>query len=176
MSDSLLETPIFSVEKVPFVKKDKTYSHYRLLSKDWVNVLPITCDNKAVLIRQYRSGSGSDTLELPGGIVEDSEKKDLTMTAYRELEEETGYRSNKILSLGSSFANPAIQNNKIHFFLALACAFCPKESRQHFPDESEDIKVELYKTSELEDLVRYGRIQNSLGCLGIMLSLKYLNK
>ncbi|HXN40209.1 MAG TPA: NUDIX hydrolase, partial [Myxococcaceae bacterium] len=58
-------------------------------SPEWVNIIPITPEGKVVLIRQFRSGIWSDTLEIPGGMVESGEEP--IDAAKRELEEETGY-------------------------------------------------------------------------------------
>ncbi len=68
--------------------------------------------------------------------------------------------------------NPAIMTNKLHMFLALGCS--PAENRKHFPDEDERIKIEVVPVAELENLVRYGRIDHALACLTIFLAGKYL--
>ena len=41
--------------------------------RPWANVLALTKDNKAVLIKQYRHGVQEVLWELPGGIVDDNE-------------------------------------------------------------------------------------------------------
>jgi len=147
--------------------------YHRLKSVDWVNVLPITPDGHAVLIKQPRVGCETVVLECPGGMVDPGEK-DPTQTAVRELEEETGYTSQRILPLASLFANPAIMNNKCHYFVALNCV--PKAVRDHFPDADEMISVALTPVSELDFLVRTGAINHSLSALCVMLAQKYFTK
>jgi ADP-ribose pyrophosphatase len=174
-----LKTPIFNIEELSFGKKDTSPvypgTYYRVDCPDWVNILALTEQNqKAILIRQYRVGVEKDILETPGGLVEPSESKDPTMTAARELEEETGYSSKNILSLGESFPNPAMQTNRIHFFLALNCM--PPEQRKHFPDLGEDISVELFDVKDLEQMVRYGRIEHCLSAFCVLLAMRHLNK
>ena len=171
-------SPIFNVEEVSLTqnlaspKQDDKY--YRLNCGNWVNILALTDANKkAVLITQYRIGAEKDILETAGGLIETNEVNDPTLAAARELEEETGYTSNNILSLGESFPNPAIQTNKIYFFLALNSVLAKK--RKHHPDPGENIKVHLFETKKLEELVRLGRVEHCLSALCILLSLKYIN-
>ncbi|NTU61658.1 MAG: NUDIX hydrolase, partial [Caldiserica bacterium] len=54
-----------------------------------VVVLPITNENKVVLVSQFRSATGGMLAEVPAGKTEPCE--DLQVAALRELEEETGY-------------------------------------------------------------------------------------
>jgi len=58
------------------------------------------------------------SFELPCGTPED-EGEDVLEAMQRELLEETGYASEEWHSLGSSTANTARQNNRVHSFLAL---------------------------------------------------------
>ena len=165
----LIDAKVFKLEEVKFKESPIHYS--RIVSNDWVNVLPITADKKAVMIKQFSAGVMQYTLEVPGGMF-DGDEKDATMVAARELEEETGYTSMRILPLATLNSNPAILSNKLHMFLALNCQLSP--DRKHFPDESENIEIELVDYKELEGLVRTGRIDHSLSALTIMLALKYL--
>ena len=41
--------------------------------RSWANILAITKDDQAVLIRQYRHGVQGVMWEIPGGVVEDDE-------------------------------------------------------------------------------------------------------
>ena len=52
---------------------------------DWANVVALTPDDKVVMVRQFRFGSQSDSLELPGGVVDAHETP--VQAAARELEE-----------------------------------------------------------------------------------------
>jgi ADP-ribose pyrophosphatase len=163
----------FDVEELDLAIDGKPLSHpyYRLCTPDWVNVLPITRDGKAILIKQERVGPFAPILETPGGVV-DSGEDDVTRAALRELEEETGYTSRRIIPLASLNPNPAIQSNRCHYFMAFDCHV--NETRTHFPDPEELIGVEIVDVRELENLVRLGRINHSLSALCVMLGLKYI--
>jgi ADP-ribose pyrophosphatase len=169
----VLKTHPFNVEELSLSIRGRVLPHpyYRLDCPDWVNVLPITRDNKAILIRQPRAGNMLNVLETPGGVANQGEK-DMTMAAVRELEEETGFTSQRILPLASLNPNPAIMNNMCHFFLALNCELA--NPRTLFPDADEAIDLEVFNADELEHLVRSGQVNHSLSALCIMLAAKYI--
>lgn len=87
---------------------------------DWCNIIAMTPQKQVFLVRQYRHGVNQETIETPSGSME-VEDKTFQDGAERELLEETGYSSNRWISLGRSYANPQLQNNWIHHFLALDC-------------------------------------------------------
>ena len=107
-------------------------------------------------MRQFRFGTWSTTLEIPGGMVDPDE--DPAAAAARELEEETGYRPAQLSKLGVTEPNPAIQNNRLHHFLATGCT----KVHEGAQEESEDIVVELVPAAELDALVRSGAITHAL--------------
>ena len=55
-------------------------------------------DNKVILVKQHRFPHGF-VLEIPAGTLEKGEEP--LNCAFRELEEETGYRAKKMTSEGS---------------------------------------------------------------------------
>lgn len=169
----VLETRPFNVESMDLQVGEKKLSHpyFRLASADWVNVLPITHDGKALLIRQPRAGSLKMVLECPGGVV-DAGERDATMAAARELEEETGYVTQRIMPLARINPNPAIMNNFVNFFVAFDCRL--STDRKHFPDADEAIEIVLVDPSELDGLVRTGQVDHALSALCIMLAGKYV--
>jgi len=86
---------------------------------DWVIVIPVIetpQGKKFVMVRQWRHGSQSLSLEFPGGVCEPGEAP--VDAAAREMLEETGYKSDAVRKIGEFNPNPAIMSNRIHFFLA----------------------------------------------------------
>src|SRR5437660_11367845 len=57
---------------------------------NWVNVIALTPDQQLVMVEQYRHGSDTVELEIPGGMM-DATDASPEITAQRELREETGY-------------------------------------------------------------------------------------
>jgi 8-oxo-dGTP pyrophosphatase MutT (NUDIX family) len=184
MNDSTLKHAILNRTEVfrcrIFRAFENTLSHavtsnetqvYTIGFSDWVNVIPVTADGHIALVRQHRFGTDSITLETPGGAVDPLEK-DLTMAALRELEEETGLTTSRILALPGMFPNPAIQGNRITYFLALDVA--PQDERKHFPDAFEQIELTFLTIAEALQAVRTGRINHALAALGILMAEPYL--
>lgn len=91
-------------------------SYTRLELADWVNVVPLTERHELVAIRQYRHGAGIWTVEVPAGGIRLGE--DPAQAARRELVEETGIDVETLISLGSFMCNAALQNNRVHTYLA----------------------------------------------------------
>ena len=123
---------------------------------DWVNVIALTTDDRVVLVRQFRAGTASVCLEIPGGMVDPGE--DAATAAARELAEETGYRSTRWSLLGTSRPNPAIQNNALHTYLALACI----QTAPPTPEGSEVIEVSTLPLADVQAQLRTGEIDHAL--------------
>jgi ADP-ribose pyrophosphatase len=66
-------------------------------------------DGHVLLVEQYRVPLGRRCLELPAGLVGDEDADEsVEASAARELEEETGYRADRIVSLGSFYSSPGM--------------------------------------------------------------------
>lgn len=132
--------------------------HFFVLdAPDWVNIVPVTSEGQLVLIRQYRHGTESMMLEIPGGMV-DREDDSSAAAARRELREETGYDADEWIHLGSMTPNPAFLNNQLHTYLAL------NAHKIGLPqlDGSEEIEIELVDLASIPELVLSGQINHAL--------------
>ncbi|CAN5631208.1 NUDIX hydrolase [soil metagenome] len=127
-----------------------------LENPDWVNVIAITRDKQVVLIKQFRHGTQEIILEIPGGMIDESE--DPKDAARRELLEETGFSAEKFILLGKSRPNPAINNNTIYHFLALDC----EKTQQTAFDEHESVVTKLVPLVEIGSLISDETITHSL--------------
>lgn len=66
-------------------------------------------DGHILLVEQYRVPIGRNCLELPAGLVGDETAgESVTVAAGRELEEETGYRAERIEDLGVFYSSPGM--------------------------------------------------------------------
>jgi ADP-ribose pyrophosphatase len=101
------------------------------------SVVLIAVDGGAlVLVRQSRPGSGTRTLELPSGKLEDGEAP--TEGAARELAEECGLAAEELIEVGMFWAAPGYSTELVHVFEASGLS----EADPAELDEDEDIEVE----------------------------------
>ena len=136
---------------------------FRFNFLDWVNVVPLTPTREVVMIRQFRKGIHGFTLEIPGGTLDPGEK-DPKAAGLRELAEETGYTTPDLTYLGWAYANPAIQNNRCHFFLAENVTL----TQEPHLDTWEEIELLLIPWEEIPARIDSGEMSHSLGVLALM--------
>lgn len=140
---------------------NREHDFYVLEVPDWINVIPLTLNDEVVMIEQYRHGTNSVTLEIPGGMVDAGETPQ--RAAARELLEETGYAAtSEVLFLGKTRPNPALQNNWIHTYLARGVEF---KSAPVF-DSTEHTSVRLVPVKNVPGLIADGTVDHALVVIG----------
>ncbi|MFO0636734.1 MAG: NUDIX hydrolase [Nannocystaceae bacterium] len=149
---------VFDVSELHDQRADtgETHVFYRIDSVDWANIIPITTTGEVVMIRQFRHGAGRETLEIPGGLIDDGEVP--TEAAARELLEETGYRAGAVIELGSVMPNPALFRNRIHSLLATGC----EKVADIANDATEETVIELVALEDIDGLLARGVIDHAL--------------
>lgn len=132
-----------------------------LESANWVNIVAITPEKKIVVVKQFRFGVAKTTVEIPAGIIKESESPE--QAAIRELKEETGYTAANWKYLGWFEANPAFLNNVCHTWLALDVV------KTHSPqlDEGEEISITELSLGEVLKEIEQGNMRNSLTVLAL---------
>ncbi len=119
-----------------------------------VAVLPITEDNKVVLVSQFRYPFGKVIIEAPAGKV-DGEEAHLDC-AIRELSEETGYTAERLEYLGYAYPSPGCFTERIHLYIARGL----NEGAAH-PDEGEYVEVSYVDIKEAIAMCEDGRISDA---------------
>jgi ADP-ribose pyrophosphatase len=79
-------------------------------------VVPFLSDDEILLIRQYRYAAGGEIYEVPAGKLDPGEAPEAC--ARRELEEETGYRADRLEPLAQILTTPGFTDERIHLFAA----------------------------------------------------------
>jgi 8-oxo-dGTP pyrophosphatase MutT (NUDIX family) len=126
-------------------------------SNNWVNVIAVTPDQKLVMVEQYRHGSNTVELEIPGGMI-DAKDSSPVAAGVRELREETGYEGMDARILGEIFPNPAIMSNVCYTVLVENCRLThPVEF-----DHGEDLITRLVPVADIPRLVADKKISHSL--------------
>ncbi len=76
-------------------------------------------DGHVLLVEQYRVPLGQNCLELPAGLIGDeTENEAIEEAAWRELEEETGYRADRIEVIGDFYSSPGMVSESFYFVRA----------------------------------------------------------
>ena len=125
-------------------------------------VLPVTEDGKIMLVRQYRNALDRFTLELPAGKLDAPDEPKIEC-AYRELEEETGYRSDNLEFLISVNTTVAFLDELIEIYVARDLV----PTHQHL-DEDEFVDVVPMGLDELCQMIYAGELRDGKTVAAIM--------
>ena len=118
-------------------------------------VLPVTKDGKILMVRQYRNALDRFTLEIPAGKLDEPDEPKIECAA-RELEEETGFRSENLEFLMTVNTTVAFCDERIGVYIAKDLI----PSKQHL-DADESIDVEEWEVKELLDLIYSGKMTDA---------------
>ncbi len=138
-------------------RTQKEHDFYVIDCVNWVNVIAVTPDHQLVMIEQYRHGSTTVELEIPGGMI-DAADASPEAAALRELREETGYEGANVTRIGQIFPNPAIMSNTCFTVLVENCKLVHSVEFDH----GEDLATRLIPVADIPGLVAAGKIQHSL--------------
>ncbi len=126
-----------------------------------VCVVPLTNENKVIMVKQFRYAFGEPLLEIPAGKLEPGE--DHRSAGLRELTEETGASCGSFDYLGVCYPSVAYLTEKIHMYLARGLCF--GKSR---PDEGEFLDVIEIPLDEAVKMIMNGEIPDAKTQLAIL--------
>ncbi len=154
---------VFSVSKVRnrSPESGKEGDFFVIGAGNWVNVIALTPDDEVVLVEQYRHGSQTLTLEIPGGCI-DAEDASPVVAAQRELLEETGYEGKDWVELGWNDPNPALFSNRCYTYLVRNVKFTKLQAL----DSMEEITVHKVPLKDIDRLIAERKITHSLVITG----------
>lgn len=135
-----------------------------LQTPPWAAVIAVTMDAQLVLVEQYRHGLGATSLELPAGVIDESERP--IEAAERELREETGFAASHFQSLVELAPEPSRSTCRAHFFVAENAqrAGCAQ------PESSEVIRVRLLSVEAALQCIESGRMAHAAHVGAILLA------
>jgi ADP-ribose pyrophosphatase len=138
-----------------------------LTAPDWVTVIPVLSGSDGeellLMVRQYRHGAEIITTEFPAGLVNPGEEP--LAAAARELEEETGYRADRMTLLGRVSPNPAFMTNWFATYLAEDLVRVGELSL----DDTEELQPFTLSRAELIRSIGSGELVNSLTIVSFFL-------
>ncbi len=146
-------------------KTGKTHDFFVAYLKDGVHVVALTPDDQLVMVRQFRVGLHHDSLETPGGLVEEGE--DPAEAGARELLEETGYAGDTPELLGTISPNPGLLAQRISTIVIRNATRIAEPN----PDQTEELTVELVPVAKVFELIKRGEIEHGVCAAGLLLWL-----
>ena len=143
---------------------DGTRIRFPLLdSPSFSCVVALTDDHEICLVKNLHPSPGLRLLELPGGRIEPGESP--RDAARRELEEETGWRAQRLLPLGRYYPNPHWGTFQGHIFLGEGLT---RGSPR--PDPGESVRPVLLPIGEVYRRLHGGRFFGGSTLVGLHLA------
>lgn len=133
-------------------------------------VIPVLDDGSIILVRQYRNAMDDYTLEIPAGVL-DSPDEPPYKCAYRELEEETGHKSEDLIYLFKFYSCIGICDEIISVFIANNLV----ETKQNL-DDDEFVTLERYSLDDIISKIRTGEIVDNKTISSILMYRDYLER
>ena len=152
-SDNVYDGKLLKVYKDTVRMPDgalKTREYIRHIGE--VCVIPVTEDNRAILVRQFRYPFHDVITEIPAGKL-DSPEEDRLEAAKRELLEETGLTADEFIPIGGLYTSVAYSNEYISIYMAKGL-----HQQDQKLDEGEFLNVFSVPLKELFDRVMKGEI------------------
>ena len=143
-------------------------------TREWINhpgavcCIPILPDQKIGLIKQYRYALKRVMVELPAGKLHEMENSE--KCALRELEEEIGFKANKLTFLTKIHPAIGFANEEISIYLAEELV--KTESKL---DGDEFLELMPTTLEHSMNLIRSGKITDVKTIIGLMWFKIYLN-
>jgi ADP-ribose pyrophosphatase len=132
-------------------------------------VVPVNNEGKIVMVTQHRFPIDKVLLELPAGKL--GKNEDPFVCAKRELEEETGYKSDNIIELGSIYTTPGYSSEKLWIYLARDL-----KAGNHNREEGEfGMETFEFSLKEIEEKIFNREIVDGKTICGIFLAKKFLD-
>ena len=113
-------------------------------------------DGKVILVEQPRVPPDCRCIELPAGLVGDTDPNaTVEGTAIKELEEETGFTADRVERLGEFYSSPGMLSEGF----TLVRAHGVRRIGEGGGDENEDINVHLVPRAEIPNFIEQKRAE-----------------
>ena len=133
-----------------------------------VVIIPRLKKKRLLLIRQLRVAVGGWIWEFPAGTLERGESP--LACARRELREETQHSPGRLRKVLEFFPTPGISTEVMHLFVAEDL----KPGAPQGLDPDEELVVRDFSVSQVDEMIRNGRILDGKTILGFLFFQKYI--
>lgn len=132
-----------------------------------VGIVPLTDDNKVIMVKQFRKPIEKVIYEIPAGKLDHGEPH--YDCGVRELEEETGMKAKEFIYLGHMYPTPGFANETTYLYLAKGLY----QGKLH-PDEDEYLDIETIPIKKLRDMIMNNEINDAKTVFGIFKTLELI--
>jgi ADP-ribose pyrophosphatase len=161
----IYEGRILDLEEVEVLLPDGKSSKREIVRHNGAVAIIAYKDEYTVLfVEQYRKAVEKVLLEIPAGKIEKGE--DVLLCATRELEEETGYKSDRLTYLGKIVASPGFCDEYIHIYKAED--LYPGD--ETLGDEDEFIGLREIKVEDVKGMIKDGSIEDAKTICAFMMA------
>lgn len=148
----------FKLDTVRLVNGETATREY--MEHPGASAILVVENNKILLVEQYRYAINQITLEIPAGKLNKGQTP--LSCAKAELEEETGYKANKIKKIFSFTPSVAFDNETLHLFFAKGL----KSGKMHL-DDDEFLNVKWIDFDKALKMAKTGKITDSKTIIAI---------
>ncbi len=125
--------------------------------------------DKFLLVKQFRPAAADSThpwiIELAAGHIDDGESAETAVV--REIEEEIGYKPEKIHKLSSFYTSPGYSNEQIVLFSCTVDESMKTSSGGGLEIEDEDILIVEYSPQEVENMLQNNLFRDAKTIIGL---------
>ena len=138
------------------VVRDGTWEYVERCGGVHAVVILAEHDGQVILVEQARVPTDCRCIELPAGLVGDTDPNaTVETTAIKELEEETGFTAERVERLGDFFASPGMLSEGF----TLVRAHGVRKVGEGGGDENEDINVHLVARTDIPNFIEQKRAE-----------------
>ena len=164
-SRMLFESPWFRLRQDEVSLPNGEDITYTLIEHPgYAMVVPLLDDGRVILEQVYRYTVQATLLECPSGGLAPGE--DPARAAVRELEEETGWRAERVEALGSFFGSNGISDERCYLFLATEL----RETGNLHREATEQMELEFMSFERAVALAQRGEVQDAPSALALLLA------
>jgi ADP-ribose pyrophosphatase len=169
-STTIYEGPVFGIRRDEVIEPSGVRTMREVITHPGsVVVLPVLPDGRILLIQQYRHATRQYLWELVAGRMDPGETP--RAAAARELIEETGYRAKRLRVFLDVFPTPGFLEERMFILLAEGLT-----EGQAEPEEDEKIVSRAYHRTQLEEMIRGGKLRDAKSIAGILFYFRFLSK
>jgi ADP-ribose pyrophosphatase len=141
-----------------------------------VVIVPIDSEGHVLLVTQYRVPAGGALLELPAGTLDmhGDQIEDPLLAAHRELEEETGYRADKMERIGGFWSAPGFSTEYLHVYVATDLRTADHDRLA--PDEDEELHLLRIPFAQAIEAAEQGVIEDAKSIAAILMLARRLER